>query len=271
MPGTWGGATCKGKNVYLHIMQVWPKGELHLPALPAKIISATALTGGKVEVTQDGKDLIVKLDPKYHADIDTIIKLEIDKDAVSIEPMKSENLKFVSMNASAKASSEEANWRGWAGSVTLHDFEVKMPKSTYYGEEAEARPERDSSFKPTEEQVKKYPWIRLGRDHIWRYWISKANDDQPWLEIDMGTPRKFNKISVLEKYDRVKLFDLQYLNKDGVWTTFYQGLTLGAFDLALAEPITAQKVRLRIIKYASEVHNEGAGLREFDLWFDKHN
>jgi len=269
-PGTWGGATCAGNNVYLHITQEWPKGELHLPALPAKVLKATALTGGEVKVERVGKELVVRLDERYHARPDTIIKLELDKDAFGIEPMPSENLELVSVNATAKASSEEANWRGWAGSVTFRDFEVKMVKTKFYGEDAESKPEINHSFKPTPEQVKKYPWIKLDRDHIWRYWISKASDQQPWIELDFGEPKTFNKVTLQEKFDRTKCFELQYF-KDGNWVTFHKGLELGTFAVVLPKPVTAQKVRLRIICYASDNPSEGAGLRKFDVWLDKLN
>ena len=270
-PGAWGGATCKGNTVYLHILQEWPKGELHLPKLPAKIVNATALTGGKVLVRQTDRELIVNLPQADHARPDTIIKLELDRDALAINPMPSENLEFVSLNATARASTEEANWRGWAGSVTLNDSEVDMPKASYYGEDATDRPKRAHSFEPSEEQLKKYPWIRLGRDHIWRYWMSKNTDQQPWLELDLGKAKTFNKITIVEKYDRAKKFMLQYLDASGKWITFHDGLQLGTFELALATPITARKVRLWIIWYASDNQQEGAGLKEFDLWMDKHN
>ena len=268
-PGTWGGATCKGNKVYLHIMQEWPGGELRLPKLPAKILNATNLTGGKVEISETDKQMIVKIPRSAHVRPDTIVKLELDREVFGIEPIPSENLEFVSLNATARASKEKDDWRGWSGSVTLQDFEVNMPSATYFGEDAAGRPERNRSFKPTEEQLKKFPWLRLGRGHIWRYWISKPDDQQPWIELDLGKPKTFNKVTIVEKFDRTRKFVLQYQDASGNWITFHEGLELGTFDLALAKPITAQKVRLWIIWYASDNNKQGAGLREFDLWMDK--
>jgi alpha-L-fucosidase len=268
-PGTWGGATCRQNNIYLHITQEWPKGELHLPALPAKILETEALTGGKAEIKQTDKELIVKLSPEYHNQYDTVIKLEIDKNAENISPFPSENITFVNMNAVAKASSEEANWRGWAGSVTLQDFEVKMAKTKYFGEDSAGKPQKNK-FKLTEDMKKKYPWVKTSHDHIWRFWRAKANDKQPWIEIDMGQPKLFNKITILEKFDRIRAYRLEY-KKDDKWILISQGGPIGRLTFALDKPVTAQNVRLKILMWASDVQNEGPGIREFYIWYDKYN
>ena len=268
-PGLWGGATCKGNTIYLHILEFWPGGTLNLPPLPAKILKATALTGGDVKVTQTDKGITVKLPVKDQDQYDTVIKLTVDKNAEEIQPFSSENVEMVSLNATAKASSENANWRGWAGSVTLHDFEVNMPKTTYFGETATEKP-HIKQYKPTEEQVKKYPWIKTKRDHIWRFWRAKGDDKRPWIELDMGKPKTFNKISILEKFNRIKYFMLQY-EKDGKWITFYKGHEIGHMSLAIPKPITAQKVRLQIMMWVSDTPGEGPGIRQFDIWNDKNN
>jgi alpha-L-fucosidase len=271
-PGTWGGATCSGNNIYLHITQVWPGGVLNLPALPAKITSVTVLTGGKADVTQTDKGLTVKLDPKDHAVPDTVIKLTIDQAAEENDPFASENALFVSLNASAMASSHIKSWKGLPGSVTLQDFEVKMPKTKYFGEDSEptAKPESNHKFKPTEEMVKKYPWIKTRRDHIWRYWMADPSDKTPWLAIDFGKVKEFNKITMLEKYNRIKSYRLEY-EKDGNWVELYKGGRLDSLALALPQPIKAQKVRITITDWESDYKNEGPGLREFDFWFDSSN
>jgi hypothetical protein len=174
------------------------------------------------------------------------------------------------MNATAAASSEIGDWRGWAGSVTLRDFEAKMDKAKYFGENSNKNSEHDKKFKPSEEQLKKYPWIRTNREHIWRFWRAKATDTMPWIEIDFGKPKTFNKITILEKLDRIRYYTLQY--KDGdKWKTFYSDTKLSRFALALPEPITAQKVRLKIIYWTSDDREQGPGIRTFDFWFDKNN
>jgi alpha-L-fucosidase len=267
-PGIWGGATCKGNIIYLHITQEWPDGELHLPKLPAKIMKVSTLTGGKADVQQTAKELIVKLPRKFHDEYDTVIKLELDRDAFKINPFPSENVEFISMNASVTASSEDTGWRGWAGSVALHDFEVKMAKTKFFGEDSQGHPERDKAFKPSAAQLKKFPWVRLRRDHIWRFWRAKATDKMPWLEINFGQQKTFNKVTILEKLDRIKYYKLQYQSGDK-WITFHSGTELSRLDLALEKPITTQKVRLKIIYWTSDNREDGPGIRVFDFWLDK--
>jgi alpha-L-fucosidase len=87
-PGRNVTSTRKGKVVYLHILN-WPAtGDLRLPALPAQINSATLLTGGNVQVTPEGSDLVVKVAPEHRQAIDTLVKLELDKPASGIAPIK---------------------------------------------------------------------------------------------------------------------------------------------------------------------------------------
>jgi hypothetical protein len=116
--------------------------------------------------------------------------------------------------------------------------------------------------------LKNYPWIKTRRDHIWRYWMADPSDRQPWLEMDFGKPKVFNKVSILEKYDRIKAYKLSFL-KDGKWVVFHEGRALGSLSLALPEAIRAQKIRIEILDWSSDYPNEGPGLREFDFWFDE--
>jgi alpha-L-fucosidase len=269
-PGTWGGSTCKGKTVYLHITQVWPDGKLKLPALPAEIKKATLLTGGKVQFKQTEEALWIGVDPKYQVRPDTIVKLEIDQDAFSMQPIESQNTLFVSLDAEITASSYMGGWRGWPGSVGLHAFEVNIPKAQYFGEEAipTQKPDR-KNFKPTDEQKEKYPWISTTRDHIWRYWMAKPDDKTPWIEIDFGKNKSFNRVTILEKFNRIKSYKLYFLDSKGGWKEFWKDGELGSVSLSLPEVIKTQKVRMEILDWYSDDPSQGPGLREFDFWYDK--
>ena len=87
-PGIHVTSTRKGNTVYLHILD-WPAtGDLRLPALPAKINSATLLTGGKVQVTPEGSGLVIKVEPEHRQVIDTLVKLELDKPALDLAPIQ---------------------------------------------------------------------------------------------------------------------------------------------------------------------------------------
>jgi alpha-L-fucosidase len=76
-------STRKGNTVYLHILRS-DNGRVELPALPAKIQSATLLSGGKVTVTQQAGNLVVTLPKSSLQPIDTIVKLELDRPAMDL-------------------------------------------------------------------------------------------------------------------------------------------------------------------------------------------
>jgi alpha-L-fucosidase len=69
--------------IYLHVFQ-WKTNELSLPALPAKVLSATLLSGEKVSIKQTASGFTLSVPTKLQDSISTIIKLEIDKPAISI-------------------------------------------------------------------------------------------------------------------------------------------------------------------------------------------
>lgn len=85
-PGRFGASTRKGQTVYLHV-QHWPKETLTLPAIPAKVVGAVALTGGVPVVRQTAESLEVDLPAVDRQELDTIIALKLDRLASSIAPM----------------------------------------------------------------------------------------------------------------------------------------------------------------------------------------
>ena len=72
--GDWGGCTCRGNTVYLHVLS-WPGESLRLPPLAGTISGQVVLTGGTATVTQDAAGLTVTLPPEQRGQYDTIIKL----------------------------------------------------------------------------------------------------------------------------------------------------------------------------------------------------
>jgi alpha-L-fucosidase len=73
-------STRKSNTVFLHIL-AWPEETLTLPALPAKVVKASA------NVQQTDTALIVKVPAADRQPIDTIVALELDKPAMEIEPI----------------------------------------------------------------------------------------------------------------------------------------------------------------------------------------
>ncbi|HEY9164798.1 MAG TPA: alpha-L-fucosidase [Candidatus Kryptonia bacterium] len=82
--GEWGGATFRGKTIYLHI-QKWRGERIYLPPLKANILSTSVLTGGKVSIDLRLDSTIVRMPEREHDATDTIIKLELDKPVASLE------------------------------------------------------------------------------------------------------------------------------------------------------------------------------------------
>ena len=87
LPGDWGVSTRHDKTIYLHILK-WPGKTLVLPALPAKVLKATALTGGDVKCNQTAKQLAISLPAASQAELDTVIALELETAANVIPLLK---------------------------------------------------------------------------------------------------------------------------------------------------------------------------------------
>jgi alpha-L-fucosidase len=87
LPGDWGASTHRDKTIYVHILK-WPGQKLVLPAIAAKMIRATALTGGEVSCNQNENGIEISLPDSARNDIDTIVTLELDSPANAIQPVK---------------------------------------------------------------------------------------------------------------------------------------------------------------------------------------
>jgi alpha-L-fucosidase len=87
LPEAWGVSTHHDKIIYVHVLK-WPTGELMLPAIPAKIVGATALTGGDVTYVQTAQGIEISVPESAHNDMDTIIVLQLDSSAAAIQPVK---------------------------------------------------------------------------------------------------------------------------------------------------------------------------------------
>jgi len=85
-PGNWGGSTCSGNTIYLHIMQ-WDGDHISLPSLTAKVLYARMLTKGAVRVGQSGKQLNVSIATADQTPVDTIVALELDIPARQVAPL----------------------------------------------------------------------------------------------------------------------------------------------------------------------------------------
>ena len=91
----WGGATCRGNKIYLHLLRwsgVREKGGgreawsidklLRLPPLAQKIAASKVLSGGKATVTQTDDGIEIQVHKEFRDPIDTIIELTLDEPVV---------------------------------------------------------------------------------------------------------------------------------------------------------------------------------------------
>jgi alpha-L-fucosidase len=253
-PGHWGGATRHGKTVYLHILQKWPVGELKLPPLPGKVVHCEALTGGKPVCKQTADGLTIKLDPKDHAPLDTIIKLTLDSDAMAMTPITTQTDKSLALDAKASCSSSvnPRCKRGAPETVVLYSFETGKHKKEF-GEEGSEVAEKIShqsyrKWDPKEKERLSRMVARTHRGHFWRYWRPKTDDKTPWIALDMGRPVTFQKVWVRKLNGELRDFEIQ-AEIGGKWETFYKGHSMEDLYVHLKKPVTAQRVRLVITGY----------------------
>ncbi|UCC97663.1 MAG: alpha-L-fucosidase [Phycisphaerales bacterium] len=90
-------------------------------------------------------------------------------------------------------------------------------------------------------------------------WATDSGTKQAWLEVNLGTAKKFNRVRIKEAYDRVQAFELEYKN-NGQWKTCLRGTTLGSDYAQTFEPVTARQVRLNILE-----STQGPTIWEFQL------
>ena len=92
-------------------------------------------------------------------------------------------------------------------------------------------------------------------------WATDSGTHSAWLEVDLGKPETFASAEISESCgSRVEAFELQAW-QDGAWKTFYTGTTIGPEWKQGFAPVTAQKIRLNILKAS-----EGPTIWEFGLF-----
>jgi alpha-L-fucosidase len=79
-------STRKDKTIFIHVLR-WEGDTLSLPNIPAKIRRSSLLTGGKVKVKQSSDGISLKVSPKYQREIDTIVRIELDRPALDVAPV----------------------------------------------------------------------------------------------------------------------------------------------------------------------------------------
>jgi alpha-L-fucosidase len=255
-PGIWGGSTRKGNKVYLHVLQRWPHGELLLPALPQQVVSHKVLTGGEAAIEQTDEGLSIKLDPSDIQPLDTIIELTLAGDSIAISPIETMPGKSLTFDAEATASSTGNAKMNPAESVVGHSWERKGVFQAAYGEEGKTKGK--AGVGKTLEHLKTMAKREL--DNRRRFWEADAKDKEPWLQIDMGKPKTFDRIRLRENAGTTRAFIVEY-KKDGRWIPLHEGKGLELFNLQLPAAVTTQVVRIRFTEFT-----EAPGIHTFHVY-----
>jgi len=91
-------------------------------------------------------------------------------------------------------------------------------------------------------------------------WATDARTNEAWLEVDLGSPQAFERVRIDEAYGRrVEAFELQAKQGD-TYKTFAKGKRIGPDFEIKFEPVTAQIVRLNILKAS-----DGPTITEFEI------
>ncbi len=94
-------------------------------------------------------------------------------------------------------------------------------------------------------------------------WATDNGTHQAWLEVDLGKPRAFDHVSIVQAYPelkRIRRFAIEYWTGD-VWKVAFNGGDPGAKLVVSFPPVTAQKVRLNILNAT-----EGPTIWEFKVF-----
>ena len=87
LPGAYGVSTYRDQKVYVHVLDWKGATKLLLPAIPAKVVRTSALTGGEATVFQTGQGIEISVPASNQNDTDTIVVLELDQPASRIQPV----------------------------------------------------------------------------------------------------------------------------------------------------------------------------------------
>ena len=94
------------------------------------------------------------------------------------------------------------------------------------------------------------------------HWSAMPSDPDPWVEVDLGRPRKFAHVSMNELGNRVRKFRIEFRNStDESWRVAYEGGHIGNDWNSNLDRVTGRFVRLHILKYIGSAPM----LREFQI------
>ncbi len=198
-------STRKDNTIYLHIL-AWPEEVLALPALPARIVRGSVLTGGAARIKQTDAGIEISVPRSDRREIDTVVALELDRPAMDIAPIAVASVgQSLAEGAKVTASNVYQQSDHYAAAMA-----VDGDGGTRWATDAGTGP----------------CWLEvdLGKPETFdRALIAEC--------VDWGV--------------RVKAFELECKDGDE-WKVFYTGKSIGKQLEVKFEPVTARFVRLNI-------------------------
>ena len=232
----------KGNKIYVHLLND-SKNELKLPAIQAKISSASLLDGTKIDFNQTNKEVKLSF-PKANLDsIATIAVLTMEKDVSGLAPI----IPFSTTNSMAYGKTATAS--SSVGQF-YHDPAAAFDDNPKTAWKIGRRKDVDFS---------KYYGKNI---HYMSEDVLALYEPSGWLEVDLGKPESVGRIKLGEsKYNEseIKKFEVQYM-AGSKWTTLAEGTKMADWSKTF-EPVKAQKFRLVIKEY-----HRYFGVNEFELF-----
>ncbi|KAA0992101.1 alpha-L-fucosidase [Dyadobacter aurulentus] len=219
----------RDNKVYVHMLNA-AKKELVLPAMPAKITSATLIDGTKVPFTQTDQSVSLAFPANQIDSVATIAILTIDKNAVSIAPI----VPFSTTGSIAYAKKATA-------SSSVGQF--------YHDPAAAVDDNPKTSWKIGRRKDVDFSRFYGTNLHFLSKEVMDMYEPSGWLEIDLGKPQLVGKVKLGEKsYQNSEVRKFEVLYHDGKkWVSLATGEKMGAWEKTIA-PIKAQKFRLAILE-----------------------
>ncbi len=196
--GDWGTSTQKGNKLYLHFLIHFADdapATISLPPLPAKILSAKALTEAFTKYRVEKEAITFYFDrKKYNENVDNIVVLELERPLDTLDRISTWNAKPLGADElSISASSERAPKH--AAAVILGEGKDVFSEGT----------------------------------HVKSWWQPAGGDDKPWLKLTLKEPKAIKTIMLSEQIREytVRDFSLEISYADGETKRIYRGNYIG--------------------------------------------
>lgn len=202
-------STRKNNKIYLHVLEWDDEETLTLPGISKKIVKASLLTGGELTFNQSSEKITIKVDKKYHQDINTLILLELDGSAMDIKALPND-LMYLGCCKPAKASSvygKQDNYYGAAKAVDGNISTVWVASKDSVKVNLEVNLEKECSFdrallsEYTSKKVKKFN-LQAKLDGKWKTFYEGTNIRERLIAKFKPVKTQYVRLNILEASDK---------------------------------------------------------------------